>query len=309
MVSVGRATLPGSTTIGWQAGCRERCTEPQSGVDGCDRQVDLAHQGRNLVAPPLQPLGIIGSRPAVASSLGLEAGQGSRIIPPGLPVIAHAIQVKSVQLVVGRQLGIDRDCIVHHIGVTGIEIDNTTTCRYLIRVVGHQPVATARDTRPVHVEGVGRIDRWRSASPNGQRGGPGVHLDASSVRALNQMGQGIKARGSVRCPGIDRRGIVGIPASPHLDHQGVEISGPGGFDQLVDLLLGLDAIVVGIHPQGAEFIRTRRASSGQAHVVHEKGSIVGDSMEGELDGLPGKLPQVELGRLPHAPWRLAGECQ
>ena len=67
--------------------------------------------------------------------------------------------------------------------------------------------------------------------------------------------------------------------------------------------------MVGVGPQGAEFVRAGWARGAQVHLVQEKGGIGGGDLEDELHRLTRKGAQVELGGLPGTCRRLTGQCK
>ena len=237
-------------------------------LDRIGLDVDLAHDVRDLIATPSEPLGVVWARVIDAASELLEARDGDRVVAPRrdsgecrevLVGQAHAVEVQSVDVVIGRDARVHAHHVVRGIGMARIE-----------KVVGSGaigPVVTARDPvvrarlrRPVHVEDVVRVERRRDAVPDGGGDDPGVHLDALGVRLGDERVErvvwewcdaGLRARH--HCAVAEA-----VAAASDLHDECVEVRGLRGRDELRNLHLVEDAFAECVHPERAE-LALRRA--------------------------------------------------
>ena len=166
--------------------------------------VDLAHDRRDLIAPPLRPHRIVVRRRPGATGHGVEPRDRRVVVAPRRDVraevvvgIADAVEVDAVDVVAPD----DRERVVDDPlrRVRVARVDDPVGVDLLEAVRPLRDPALRTRARSVGVERMVRRRRRSAASPDRRRDHPGMHLEALRVRLLDQGLQRVE-----RC-GVDAR--------------------------------------------------------------------------------------------------------
>lgn len=215
------------------------------------RQVDLANQGRHLVPTKLKPVGVGRSRLSGPPVAGVESAHRDVVVAPVLAGIADVIPVQAVEVVAADQVEGDLEGVLLDAGMAGVE--------GVVRSVPGRPGGAAG--QPVRVLPVRMIRLGRRGVPlvpDVERDDPGVDVEAAAggriVGEFEQPPERIEPRRDIGGLRFEPAFVIGIPAFPDLDEQGVEPAAPRVGHELADFRLVAHGRVESVHPESAELL-------------------------------------------------------
>ena len=203
-----------------------------------------------MVAAELFPLlvGRIGDIGAVVEIL--EAGNGGRIVAPGVSGEADVIEMKAVDVVFFNQFHGDIDEVLLDAGVAGIQLVIGPVILVSGVVLG-EPIRVA-------IEGVvGALGRDVARAPNRISDDPRVDFDRRilGVGAFDEVGEGVKIgrESGVLDSRLEVAEIEGIAAAADLGDEGVEAAGFGIRDEAIDSGGRFEIVAPSLDPETANF--------------------------------------------------------
>ena len=225
--------------------------------------VDLAHDVRHLIPPPLRPLWIVRKRPIDAPGRGLEAVERDGVVTPRVVRrprrerqvgISHAVEVEAIDRVVPRDRQVHLRDVVGGVGMAWIEEPVRRGARALAKrsvVTNAEPVFVSGLRRPVLVERVGRIERRHRAVPERGRDDPGMNLNAGLVGFADDRVERVVGTGrDVRLRSRHAGAVAETIATPtDLNDQRVDIRRLRRVHELRDLRVVEDPLAECVHPE------------------------------------------------------------